>query len=1075
MGAATPGSSAPVPILPRPRLASLHHQILVRPLTTVVAGAGYGKSTLVRAWEEEGRVAVLTLGDIHRSVGVLAREIVDALRVRVPGLSREMPAASGPEAEEVAARATAVASFLAESVRRRLTRPLALVLDDLHELDGSESVHAVEALVRQAPPDLRLVLAGRRPPPFPIARLRGRGGVLEIDAGHLSFTPDEVAELTGQVTGESSDELAATVLRVTGGWPVAVRLALEAVRDQPPERRLPVLERAGRPGSPLFDYLVEEVFGAEDECDRRLLAALEPFDAVPARLLGCLGFQGAEEALIRLSRKGVYLEIHDDGWAPTPLVRTFLAEHAPLPPDERRRLLEGAVGWFEDERRWREALACAVSLAEPDRIERLLGRAGHEVLAAGHARAIIAAVEALPELRSLDVRRLRGEARQVLGDWDGALADFEAVTPPEGRIEAGLAWRLGLIHHMRGDLAAAVGVYGRAETKGASDADAALLHGWWASAVWITGDRDRCRALIEQAGTEAARSGDHRALANVETVRAMLAALDGDRRANEAHYLRALDHAERAGDVLQMVRIHVNRGSRHLEEGAYPEAIEELEVALRLTDLSGFAVFRALGLVNRGHAHLRMGQLDRAAADYGEGRTLYERLGSRMAAYAWSGLGDVHRLRGEPALARAAYEEARNLTGSTGDLQGLVPALAGLALVLAVDDPDAALVHARAAVEAGPVLGHVGALNALAAVLIARGRCEEGAATATRAGAMARERRDRAGLAEALEIEARARPDRTTALLSEALQVWRSVGDPIGTTRTELALARLAPEPDLEVLESIAARLRRAGARGLAAEAQEMVEASSSRSRPEVRIRTLGGFEVAVAGHAVPPGAWQSKKARDILKILVARRGRPIHREVLIDLLWPDDDPAKTANRLSVALSVIRNVLDPGHRLDQDHYLVADRTTVALAPGRLEVDVERFLADVAAGREAFRSGREEEGARLLERAEAAYLGDLLEEDPYEDWAVALREEARNAYLTAAHTLAEQAERAHDPEHAATLFLRILERDPYDEPAHLGVVRLMADLGRHGEAHRLYRRYCGRMAEIDVEAAPFPRR
>jgi DNA-binding SARP family transcriptional activator len=52
-------------------------------------------------------------------------------------------------------------------------------------------------------------------------------------------------------------------------------------------------------------------------------------------------------------------------------------------------------------------------------------------------------------------------------------------------------------------------------------------------------------------------------------------------------------------------------------------------------------------------------------------------------------------------------------------------------------------------------------------------------------------------------------------------------------------------------------------------------------------------------------------------------------------------------------------------------------------------------------------------------------------------------------------------------------LRVLERDPYDEPAHLGLVAALDGAGRHGEARRRFRAYCARMDEIGVESAPFP--
>jgi DNA-binding SARP family transcriptional activator len=105
-------------------------------------------------------------------------------------------------------------------------------------------------------------------------------------------------------------------------------------------------------------------------------------------------------------------------------------------------------------------------------------------------------------------------------------------------------------------------------------------------------------------------------------------------------------------------------------------------------------------------------------------------------------------------------------------------------------------------------------------------------------------------------------------------------------------------------------------------------------------------------------------------------------------------------------------------------------------------------------------------------AEAAYVGDFLPEDPFDDWATSLREEARNAYVAVARALAERAAAKRDPDAAARFLLRILERDAFDERAHLGLVSALVASGRHGEARRAYRAYEGRMAELGVEALPF---
>ena len=103
---------------------------------------------------------------------------------------------------------------------------------------------------------------------------------------------------------------------------------------------------------------------------------------------------------------------------------------------------------------------------------------------------------------------------------------------------------------------------------------------------------------------------------------------------------------------------------------------------------------------------------------------------------------------------------------------------------------------------------------------------------------------------------------------------------------------------------------------------------------------------------------------------------------------------------------------------------------------------------------------------------AAYTGDFLVEDVYEDWAIPLRERARAAYIVAARALAAEAEAAGDGESAIGCYLRILERDALHEDAHLRLVRALAAAGRHGDALRRYRQYCSAMREIGAEPAPY---
>jgi DNA-binding SARP family transcriptional activator len=73
----------------------------------------------------------------------------------------------------------------------------------------------------------------------------------------------------------------------------------------------------------------------------------------------------------------------------------------------------------------------------------------------------------------------------------------------------------------------------------------------------------------------------------------------------------------------------------------------------------------------------------------------------------------------------------------------------------------------------------------------------------------------------------------------------------------------------------------------------------------------------------------------------------------------------------------------------------------------------------------------------------------------------------------ARTLADDSAAAGDGATAVRCYLRVIEHDPYDEHAHLGLVGTYLAAGQQGEARRAYRAYCARMDDIGVEAAPFP--
>jgi DNA-binding SARP family transcriptional activator len=537
----------------------------------------------------------------------------------------------------------------------------------------------------------------------------------------------------------------------------------------------------------------------------------------------------------------------------------------------------------------------------------------------------------------------------------------------------------------------------------------------------------------------------------------------------------ALRAARKAGDTFLEARIHNNRGSRLLERGAYAEAIEELGLAIQLADVDGYESLLALATMNRGLCHWCRGRLEEASADYESALVVYRSIGSSEAAYALIGKGDVHRERGELAQARAAYEEGLAIGEETNDRQALVPGLYQLAKVIVDDEPRRAEQLAKRAVDYGWPDLHW-ALNALGWVLLARGDHEGAADAAAAAAQAAGELEDPFGIAESLELRSLTvdAPEHRVELLTEALAIWRRLDNVVHAAAVELALARAGSgAAGRRAANRAERRLRALGVRARPTGAAGLVRFVARPTVTPLAIEALGGFRVLADGRPIPRSAWRSKKARDLLQILVSRRGCRVPREALMEALWPEDDPARLPHRLSVAISALRGVLDSARRFAPEHFVSGDRDSVALSLETVAVDVHDFLEEAHAGLLAWREDGSDDARELLLSAEALYRGDFLEEI-YDDWPVSLREEARAAYLDVVRALAEDAIATGDPDHAGRLLLRLLERDPFDERAHLGLVRVRIAAGRHGDAQRAYRAYCGRMEQIAVEAAPYPR-
>jgi SARP family transcriptional regulator, regulator of embCAB operon len=163
--------------------------------------------------------------------------------------------------------------------------------------------------------------------------------------------------------------------------------------------------------------------------------------------------------------------------------------------------------------------------------------------------------------------------------------------------------------------------------------------------------------------------------------------------------------------------------------------------------------------------------------------------------------------------------------------------------------------------------------------------------------------------------------------------------------------------------------------------------------RVRVEARLLGPFELQVDGQ--PVRQWRGNRGRMLLAYLLLHGSRPVGRDMLGGVFWPDAAPSIVRNRLHVALYGLRRDL---RTVSQHPIVVHARAGFSLDPDvELWLDTAAFEDAISAARRA-EDGRTEVALTWYETALELYRGDLLDDAPFEEWALLDREQLRVKHL-----------------------------------------------------------------------------
>ncbi len=235
-----------------------------------------------------------------------------------------------------------------------------------------------------------------------------------------------------------------------------------------------------------------------------------------------------------------------------------------------------------------------------------------------------------------------------------------------------------------------------------------------------------------------------------------------------------------------------------------------------------------------------------------------------------------------------------------------------------------------------------------------------------------------------------------------------------------------------------------------------------------LRANLLGPFSITLGETSAGP--WARPSAKRLCELLLVSGGRRVGREVACEALFPNLGPEQAANALSKALSMVKGALaalgDPAHDLVR-----ADRGHIWIDP-ECDLEVDLDIVD-----ELLRLGLDMEQGALRDDTLAralAFPGTLLEDEPYEDWALRPRERLEWARQEARLALARDRSKGFGcsrPESVVASWESCLSADPTCEEAASSLMQIYAAQQRRSLVADTYERCRRALDELGLAMSP----
>jgi len=1036
-------------VLNRPRITERLGDVFDYRLTILHAGAGYGKSTaLTMLAEDHPHVIWYQLSEEDQDPFVFLMHLCYAAQKVYPdveglpvALLEMWDSSRGPlETREV------VFQFI-NAISSGVESQTLLILDDLHiVVDVPEIAHILDQLIGLSPAFLHFIVSTRNVIQLPnLFRWRSLGQVLELNQTVLTFTAEEIQALfRANYKINLSPEEVGDLFSATEGWAISLQLLGQSLNSGSIKSIRDALARQSSPLDSLFEILAKDVLeGQPDQVqvfmrDSSILKLLEP-----EACNWLLDISDSELHLEYLQSNDLFVnELEPLRLRYHPIFQQFLIHQ--LDPERRIDLHRRAAAYYQQSDQPNMAIYHFISAEDYFSAAELLNSYGGHLHAMGHLDTLanyldLLSPEALSQFPTLvyymgDLARLHSRFKEALGWYQQA----EALWRERGQVD-------GISRALRGQAR----IY--LDTVNPSRAEELLQEALRLSDR-IT-DRETKARLYQLLAENKLNLGK---VEEAEKLREQAEVLKQEGPDNAQLWYRVLLRTGRLAEARQQLEeqaveenaepVNLPRSHRETQlllsiiasmQGDVAAALRSSKEGIRRGKEVASPFIKAVGYMRKGHALM----IQPGENDYDQAQDLFEQVieisrelsTPRLQVEALWGLVRVHGYQGALERAESLAMSGVGIANQAGDewIASLTRLAMGASYVLA-EEFSAAAEWMDQALRGFQECSDPFGLNATR-LWQAYGWFQQ----------------------EEYEL--------LIPILVDVLGFCQQNGhDYLFSKRTLLGL----PDERLIVPLLVWARDNGLG-NGYPIYLLDQMGMGDVRFHPgyQLRMRTLGGFQVWRGSQLVEHGDWKREKTRQLWQLLLTYRHTPLDREQICEFLWPGIEPDAARRNFKVALNALYKVLEPERSAgNESAFVLREGTVYGVRPGcDIWLDTDDF-ADFIERAEAVVAQDSKQAVEWYRKGLALYHGEFLPDARYMDWSAVEREHLAVLYLQTADRFCELSLELGNYQEVIVECGRILSQDSCWERAYRHLMAAYDGLGDHGQVARTYQRCVETMDE-----------